>query len=192
MKNLTKIFMAVVAGMFAFSCVTDTTEDLGVKVGGHEGVTTLTLSMAEVTKTHLGAKEGDLYPLYWSEGDAISVNGVTSTPLTAEQANGADASFTFDGELSAPYCVVYPAAVTKTDGEATEGEEGVEPEPETPVATAYPVHFLTEQPYTVGTFAPAAAPMYGYAEVKGTITMQHLTGVLRLAKIGRASCRERV
>ena len=32
MKNLTKIFMAVVAGMFAFSCVTDTTEDLGVKL----------------------------------------------------------------------------------------------------------------------------------------------------------------
>ncbi len=33
MKNLTKIFMAVVAGMFAFSCVTDTTDDLGIEVG---------------------------------------------------------------------------------------------------------------------------------------------------------------
>ena len=85
MKNLTKIFMAVVAGMFAFSCVTDTTEDLGVQLGGaHKGQTTLSISMAEVTKTHLGEKVGELYPLLWSEGDAIAVNGVVSTPLTAE------------------------------------------------------------------------------------------------------------
>ena len=33
MKKFTKIFMAVVAGMFAFSCVTDATEDLGTEVG---------------------------------------------------------------------------------------------------------------------------------------------------------------
>ena len=32
MKNLTKIFMAVAVAMFAFACVTDTTEDLGIKV----------------------------------------------------------------------------------------------------------------------------------------------------------------
>ena len=33
MKNLTKIFMAVAVAMFAFACVTDTTEDLGIEVG---------------------------------------------------------------------------------------------------------------------------------------------------------------
>ena len=43
MKNLTKLFMAVVAGMLAFSCVTDATEDLGVNLG--EGQTT-TISIA--------------------------------------------------------------------------------------------------------------------------------------------------
>ena len=69
MKNLTKIFMAVVAGMFAFSCVTDTTEDLGIKVEGQKGVTELSLSLEE-SRTHLGEKADGLYPVYWSEGDA--------------------------------------------------------------------------------------------------------------------------
>ena len=183
MKNLTKIFMAVVAGMFAFSCVTDTTEDLGVQLGGaHKGQTTLSISMAEVTKTHLGEKTAEgLYPLLWSEGDAIAVNGVVSTPLTAEQADANVASFTLDGELQQPYCVVYPAEASRTEGDVTEGEEVVEPEP---ANTVYPVNFLTSQPYTVGTFAPQAAPMYGYTTEKSMIQMQHLTGVLRLAVKG--------
>ena len=182
MKNLTKIFMAVVAGMFAFSCVTDTTEDLGVQLGGvHKGQTTLSISMAEVTKTHLGEKVGELYPLLWSEGDAIAVNGVVSTPLTAEQADANVASFTLDGELEQPYCVVYPAEASRTEGDVTEGEEVVEPEP---ANTVYPVNFLAEQAYTVGTFAPKAAPMYGYTTEQSMIQMQHLTGVLRLAVKG--------
>ena len=46
MKNLTKIFVAVAVSMFAFACVQDTTEDLGVKVEG-QGVKELTLSLEE-------------------------------------------------------------------------------------------------------------------------------------------------
>ncbi|MBR5105364.1 MAG: hypothetical protein IKU93_02885, partial [Alistipes sp.] len=65
MKNLTKIFFAVVAGMFAFSCVTDTTEDLGVKLEGQGGVYEVAVSL-EATKTQLGEKVDGLYPLYWS------------------------------------------------------------------------------------------------------------------------------
>ena len=184
MKNLTKIFMAVVAGMFAFSCVTDTTEDLGIKVEG-QGVTELTLSLEE-SRTHLGEKVTDengvsLYPLYWSEGDAIAVNGVVSAPLTA--GGEATAVFKFNEEVTAPLCVVYPASAAATVEEG-EGEGEVTPEPEPAPVTAYPVNFLATQPYTVGTFAPQAAPMYGYAETTETIAMQHLTGVLRLAIAG--------
>ena len=75
MKNLTKIFMAVVAGMFAFSCVTDTTEDLGVKVDGQGGVYEVAISL-EASRTQLGEKADGTYPLYWSEGDAIEREGV--------------------------------------------------------------------------------------------------------------------
>ena len=171
MKNLTKIFMAVVAGMFAFSCVTDTTEDLGIKVEGQGGVTELSVSL-EASRTHLGEKAEDLYPLYWSEGDAISVNGTVSNPLAAGGAANAD--FKFNEEISHPFCVVYPASAAATV------EEGEVVEPEAPV-TAYPVNFLAEQPYTVGTFAPQAAPMYGYATEGFNVQLQHLTGVLRLA-----------
>ena len=190
MKNLTKIFMAVVAGMFAFSCVTDTTEDLGVKLeGAHKGQgTTLTLSMPEATKTHLGAKVDNLYPLYWSDGDAILLNGNASNPLEGVAENATTATFSFKTEdIAYPFCVVYPAPETKTDGEATDGEEVVEP---TAPASVYPVNFLATQKYTVDTFAPQAAPMYTYVveaaegEEQEKIVMKHLTGVLRLAVKG--------
>ncbi|MBR2859594.1 MAG: hypothetical protein IKB90_05845, partial [Alistipes sp.] len=160
------------------ACVTDTTEDLGIKVEG-QGVTELALSLEE-SRTHLGEKAEGVYPLYWSEGDAIAVNGVVSNPLTA--GGEATATFSFAEEVTAPLCVVYPASAAAT---VEEGEgEATEPTP-APV-TAYPVTFLAEQPYTVGTFAPQAAPMYGYAaELPETgIELQHLTGVLRLAIAG--------
>ena len=172
MKNLTKIFMAVMAGMFAFSCVTDATEDLGIKVEGQGGVE-LTLSLEE-SRTQLGEKVDGVYPLYWSEGDAIAVNGVVSAPLAADAAGLADATFGFTKELAYPLCVVYPAAAATAE----------------PEVTTYPVNFASTQPYTVGTFAPQSAPMYGYAAAApaegeaAAIQLNHLTGVLRLALKG--------
>ena len=159
MKNLTKIFLAVVAGMFAFSCVTDATEDLGVEVGKGGGKTQITVSLEE-SRTQLGERNADgKYPLYWSAGDQIAINGEVSTPL-AEGGNAA-ATFSFGEVLTAPYNIVYPAS------------EG-----------ANVVNFLAEQPYTVGTFAPKAAPMYGYATEANEVQLNHLTGVLRLAVKG--------
>ena len=75
-----------------------------------------------------------LYPLYWSEGDAIAVNGVVSAPLTA--GGEATATFSFAQEVTAPLCVVYPASAVAT----VEGEETEAPAP----VTAYPVNFLAE------------------------------------------------
>ena len=72
-----RIFIAVVA-MFAYSCATDATNDLGVNIAGEK--TTITLSFEE-TKTQLGELSGKTYPLYWSEGDRISVNGIASRSL---------------------------------------------------------------------------------------------------------------
>ena len=179
MKNLTKIFMAVAVAMFAFACVTDTTEDLGIQINKGGGITELSLSLEE-SRTHLGEKAEGVYPLYWSEGDAIAVNGVVSAPLTA--GGEATAVFKFNEEVTAPLCVVYPASAAAT---VEEGEgEGEVTEPA--LVTAYPVNFLAVQPYTVGTFAPQAAPMYGYAaELPETgVQLNHLTGVLRLAIAG--------
>lgn len=94
MKNLFKISLAVVMSMFVLSCTTDMTEDVNVNIAGQ---TTLTLSLGEATKTYLGDKSGESYPLYWSEGDQISVNGVVSTALASESAGTTNAEFAFSG-----------------------------------------------------------------------------------------------
>ena len=159
MKNLTKIFLAV-AALVAVSCTTDVTEDLGVAVGGQ---TTLTFSLEE-SRTQLGEKADGLYPLYWSAEDQLSVNGVASAALAAEEAGKASAQFTFEGALNYPYSVVYPAS------------------------NANEVTFLASQNYTEGTFCAGAAPMYGYAESVGSaIQMHNLAGVLRFAISGEVT-----
>ncbi len=153
--------MAVVAGMFAFSCVTDTTEDLGVNLGA-TGQTTLTITLEETTKTFLGAKEEGIYPLYWSEGDKISVNGIVSEALTEGGSN--KALFTFNEELEYPYSVLYPAS-----------EEAK-------------VTFPTTQTFIDGTFSEGSVPMYGYAAEAGdAIQMMPLSGLLRFTVTGEGS-----
>ena len=162
MKNLTKIFFAVVAGMFAFSCVTDTTEDLGINTGA-EVQSTVTASL-EQARTQLGEKAEGVYPLYWSEGDAIAVNGKASIALSGVGAQATDATFNFNSELVYPLNAVYPAPAAGVVAEA----EG-----------AQVVTFAAVQPYTAGSFAPGVAPMYGYAEAEGSaVQFNHLSGVL--------------
>ena len=162
MKNLTKIFFAVVAGMFAFSCTTDATEDLGVNVGA-EVVSTVTASL-EQARTQLGEKADGVYPLYWSEGDVIAINGATSNALVGVGEQAANAYFKFNSEVVYPLHAVYPAPAAGVVAEA----EG-----------AHVVTFAAVQPYTAGTFAPGVAPMYGYAEAEGSaVQFNHLSGVL--------------
>ncbi len=195
MKNLTKIFMTVVAGMFAFSCVTDTTNDINPELGlgDVKGETTLTFSL-EGSRTQLGEKVGDLYKLFWSEGDKIAVNGQPSITISIEEDNPAAATFTFDEPgVTRPYCVVYPApeAMAITEGEANDGGTG-ESEPATPT-TVCPVTFLATQSWVDGTFCEGAAPMYGYGEAAAEdeatepIQLQHLAGVLRIAPKGNVT-----
>ena len=154
MKNLTKIFM-VVAALVAFSCTTDVTEDIGVAVGGQ---TEFVLSLEE-TRTQLGEKAGEVYPLYWSNGDKISVNGVESNALSVSE-NSAVATFTVAGVVNTPYRIAYP--------KAAEGQ----------------VLFAAEQSYVEGTFANGASTMYGYSENGGGLQLTHLTGVLKIGVTG--------
>ncbi len=160
MKNLTKIFMAVAVAMFAFACVTDTTEDLGIKVEGQGGVE-LTLSLEE-SRTQLGEKVDGLYPLYWSEGDKISVNGVESGEAIINQSNPASATFAVQEAES--YAVAYPAAA------------------------AGQVLFAEKQNHIVegNTFASGVSTMYGYGTDRNAIQLNHLTGVLKVGIKGEA------
>ena len=65
------------------------------------------------TRTALGDPEGSSYPNYWSEGDAICVNGVSSQPLGSEYAGASSASFVLAG-IEAPYKAVYPASAVSS------------------------------------------------------------------------------
>ena len=81
----------------------------------------LEVSMPEtLTKTVLGPKAAGVYPVLWSVGDYITVNGVPSKPLTALEAGDATAVFHFSAPIKTPYHVQYgtevPAFQQYTEG----------------------------------------------------------------------------
>ena len=158
MKNLTKIFISAAILFAGFACTTDATEDLDIQVGNGVGQTEFVLSLEE-SRTQLGEKAGDLYPLYWSNGDKISVNGVESNEVTLNGQSSV-ATFTVSGTLATPYCIAYPAT--------TEGN----------------VVFADQQTYTEGTIANGSSTMYAYSENGGGVSMKHLTGILKIGVTG--------
>ena len=174
MKNFAKIFTAIVVAFAAYSCVADATEDLGVDINV-VGQNSLTLSLDE-TRVQLGEKAEGVYPLYWSNGDQIAVNGVASVALTDVAEDAKSATFQFDGNgVSAPFNIVYPAP------EAVAAEEGEE---EAPAAAAYPVVFPAVQQYVAGNIDPKAMVLYGYAANGEAVTLNPLVGVLQLNVTG--------
>ncbi len=159
MKTLTKLIMAVVA-MVAVSCTTDATEDLTANIVGG-GETTITLSLEE-SRTQLGEKAGNLYPLYWSEGDKISVNGIESNAAVIES-NRPVATFSVSGAVNTPYSIAYPAA------------------------PAGQVLFAEKQTHTDNTtFGSGISTMYAYGENGLSLGLKHLTGILKIGVVGDA------
>ena len=168
MKNLTRLLVAVVA-LVAYACATDTTEDLSIKLNA--GKTDISLSLEE-TKVHIDGKVGEEYPLYWSEGDKIALNGVASSPLAAEAHGQTSATFTIEGEMQYPYNIIYPAPM-----EGAVAAEGMQV-----------VTFLASQPYTAGSFAAGSTPLYALVGAQGdAISLNHLAGVLRFAPKGEGT-----
>ena len=147
--------------MLAFACATDPTEDLGSNVSSSANEVILTLSLEE-TKTQLGKEdeENHLFPLYWSEGDKISVNGVESNALSKEQAGSKAAEFKVNAKT--PYRITYPA-----------------------VSTDKQVYFESKQTHTDNTtFGSGVTTMYGYSEDGNDIELHHLTGILKIGVVG--------
>lgn len=77
--------------------------------------TVLTLELPGTTKTVLGDAQDGVRPVLWCKGDKISVNGVASQALEIEE-NVPTANFVFEKELTAPYSIIYPAAMVKDGG----------------------------------------------------------------------------
>ena len=115
------------------------------------------------TRTSLGSKVNDSYPVYWSENDKIVVNGVQSSLANINPDNNAYAEFEFaDGSISYPYNITYPYCASTTAEKAI-------------------VAFPAEQTYTEGTFSLGSAPMCGYVNNMGNkIILNHLASVMHL------------
>ena len=129
------------------------------------GVTSIAISL-ERSRIALGEKENGTYPVAWSEGDKIVVNGKLSEEVEIYPDDRSRATFVVNGSLSTPYHITYPYCSNSTVG--------------TPKVVV-----PAEQAYTEGTFAPESTPMCGYAEKKNsTIALKHLCGVLRFPVVG--------
>ena len=141
------------------SCVQDITEDLTVGVQGGAQEFTVGIDQSRVV---LGDRDAmGKYPLYWSNGDKISINGIVSSSLKVEEGEQiSQANFTVtpgeDQVLEAPFKVLYPG---NADGQ---------------------VKFPALQTYTVGTFANGTTPMYGYSEGSATLTLKNLAGAVKI------------
>ena len=126
-----------------------------------DGTTTLTISL-EQTRTALGDKVGNNYPVYWSEGDKIIINGKLSHEAQIDKTNRSSAKFGIDSSIERPYHITYPYT------SATSAEEPM-------------VLFPAEQSYRVNSFAPESAPMCGYVTGDDeAIRLKHLAGLLRI------------
>lgn len=122
-----------------------------------DGTTPLSVSLPakSVTKTYLGDRTQDSFPLLWTEGDKVSLNGSISSPVSAEDAGKRAGTFTFRGSIKAPFNLLYP---------------GTE---ETDIVT-----FPAQQNYRTDTFDPAGMPMYASSESYTDASLRHLGTLL--------------
>ena len=154
MNKLLKNAVTLILALLAVACQGDITTDK--TIGG--GISSLTIS-TPATRTYLGTKDSDTYPLYWSEGDRIVVNGVTSNEAVINPSNPSSASFTFDAVVNYPLSILYSA--TTSAGCAC---------------------FPQEQTYEQNTIKSEYAPMYGYvAQSRDRVTLNHLATILRFS-----------
>lgn len=119
------------------------------------------------TKAVMGDKAGEIYPVYWENGDRISLNGLISGGLSGVEDKTSEARFNVIGKPSSPYTVLYPGK---------EGQNGS-------------VTFLQHQTYTDGSVASGSLPMVGVSESLKAVSMEHIGAVLCLPLTGKTTIR---
>ena len=154
--------MPFVAALALVSCAKELPSGQNEYQGDLQKVT-LNVSMPQsaLVKTVMGDKNGSNYPVYWAEGDVVSLNGYLSNAVTSETAGSDIASFEVElpSDMTAPYNLLYP------------GQEGVTDQ----------VAFPTQQTFTAGTFATNTLPMYASANTLGAgFSLDYLGSVIRV------------
>ncbi len=152
MKKISMILGSALA-MLAAGCTTDATKD----VVNNDNKVVIDLSLDE-TRTSLGDKTGTEYPVLWSAGDKVAVNGVTSDALAAEYTGKTSAQFTVTG-VAAPFDVIYPAGVLMADGKT--------------------IGISEIQEYVPGSFAQGSAVMVGHSDTPNGV-IKNLYGFVKV------------
>ena len=152
-------------------CQRETSKELGSDVFIGNGKTLVKISTAD-TRTYLGKKSGDTYPIYWNEEDKICINNQLSSGIKINPNNPASAEFEFDTELKYPLCISHcRTPLLNWSGEADWLNQ-----------SALTV-INTEQAEEVkDSFQSGYAPMYAIVEGGDTaIRLKHLSAILRLS-----------
>lgn len=128
-----------------------------------ESIITVKLSVPDCpdTKTTLGAKDGDSYPVLWSAGDVITLNGTAATEFTPASGNAtATAKFKVTN-LVAPYNFLYNGSGTNQ------------------------VSFPPTQNYVADGFDPSAMPMYAsVTDLTAGVAFSHVGALLKFSFTG--------
>ena len=156
MKKL-NLFLLFVSALVV-SCVNYNEAD---PIINPNSISTISVELAQTPRTALGERDNGYYPLYWSEGDVIAVNGVCSGEAQINAQERSVAEFDLLTTHTYPLSITYPYTSSTTKD-------------------AHKVLFPAEQEYTKGSFANGSAPLYGYvADASEKVILHHLAGVLR-------------
>lgn len=152
--------------LLAAACAKEIDNPVREEIPGENGGTmTVTLSVPESpeTKTALGGKEGNSYPVLWDENDVITLNGTAASSFTLG-AGSITATATFKlASLTAPYNFLYC-------GVPGQGNQ---------------VTFPSTQHYEADGFDPAAMPMYAsLASRSDNVTFRHVAALLKFSFTG--------
>lgn len=137
------------------------------------------------TKTTISDNSDNTYSVHWADGDAISVNGKTSTDISISESDKRSAQFILP-TVSAPYCAVYPAGaasgyVVATSESGNKGEEGYVAAVPAQVTVTVPA----TQKYIANGIDPNAAIMYAYSEsASEPLMFKHAMAYLKLTVAG--------
>lgn len=127
----------------------------------------------DITKTLISDNGDKTYSVFWTDGDQILVNGVTSTNIDIDPDNKKSASFTLP-VVDAPYCAVYPASLYVADSYKTVKED----------STVIEITIPSTQTYVENGFDQNAAIMTARGEAGGGLAFKHAMAYLKVAVTG--------
>lgn len=152
-------YLAVAAMILALAGCDKRVSEPDVPATNPEERTTLSIGLSPVSRTTLGPSSEGKRKVYWSDGDQLALNGVSSDPLDGVSPEISKATFSFPGVLSTPYNLLYPASFYKN---------------------ATTITLPVSQVFASGTIATSTEPLAGYTATGDDVTLNHLCCMLEL------------